>query len=151
MDWFSPTGKVSNKLVHLLRWTTFPGPTGQKFWLNGSRPYRCKIYHNYSKWRLNIYQIWADFLEDKFLVRHIQAMEEMGNLSLCVHVFWKIEENLDLLQSRPLVWATKSREVVLLRWMTIFKAYKSCFNNALKWRWKKKDQFKISFKKGFCF
>ena len=29
---------VSRKLVHLLRWTTFPGQTGRKFWLNGSRP-----------------------------------------------------------------------------------------------------------------
>ena len=25
MDRFGPTGKVSKKLVHLLRWTTFPG------------------------------------------------------------------------------------------------------------------------------
>ena len=80
MDQFGPTGKVLKKLVHLLRWTTFPGPTGWKFWLNGSHPYRCKIYHNYSKWCFNINQIWADFLEDEFLVRHIQ---EMGHLSLC--------------------------------------------------------------------
>ena len=35
MDRFGPTGKVSKKLVHLLRWTTF---RGRKFWLNGSRP-----------------------------------------------------------------------------------------------------------------
>ena len=29
MDRFGPTGKVSKKLVHLLRWTTFPvGPVG---------------------------------------------------------------------------------------------------------------------------
>ena len=26
-----PTGKVSKKLVHLLRWTTFPGRTGRNF------------------------------------------------------------------------------------------------------------------------
>ena len=31
MDWFSPTGKVSKKLVYLLRWTTFPGLTGRNF------------------------------------------------------------------------------------------------------------------------
>ena len=35
MDRFGPTGKVSKKLVHFLRWTTF---RGRKFWLNGSRP-----------------------------------------------------------------------------------------------------------------
>ena len=33
-------GKVSKKLVHLWRWTTFPGMTGWKFWLNGLRPLR---------------------------------------------------------------------------------------------------------------
>ena len=38
MDRFGPTAKVSKKLVHLLRWTTFPGRTARKFWLNGSRP-----------------------------------------------------------------------------------------------------------------
>ena len=31
--------KSFEKLVHLLRWTTFPGRTGRKFWLNGSRPW----------------------------------------------------------------------------------------------------------------
>ena len=34
MNRLGPTGKVSKNL----RWTTFPGRTGQKFWLNGSRP-----------------------------------------------------------------------------------------------------------------
>ena len=29
MDLFSPTGKVSKKLVHFLRWTTFPGRIGR--------------------------------------------------------------------------------------------------------------------------
>ena len=38
MDRFGPTGKVSKKLVHLLRWTTFPGRTGWKIWMNGPRP-----------------------------------------------------------------------------------------------------------------
>ena len=43
------------KLVHLfLRWTTFPGPTGRKFWLNGSRPlfkWHCHIIViNYGCW-----------------------------------------------------------------------------------------------------
>ena len=28
---FGPTGKVSKKRVHLLRWTTFPGRTGWNF------------------------------------------------------------------------------------------------------------------------
>ena len=31
IDRFGPTGKVSKKLVHLLRWTTFPGRTGRNF------------------------------------------------------------------------------------------------------------------------
>ena len=39
MDRLGPTGKVSKKRVHLLRWTTFPGRTGRsdrlEFWLNG--------------------------------------------------------------------------------------------------------------------
>ena len=38
MDRFGPTAQVSKKLVHLLRWSSFPGRTGRKFWLNGSRP-----------------------------------------------------------------------------------------------------------------
>ena len=31
MDRFGPTGKVSKKLVHLLRWSSFPGRTGWNF------------------------------------------------------------------------------------------------------------------------
>ena len=31
MDRFGPTGKVSKKRVHLLRWTTFPGRAGWNF------------------------------------------------------------------------------------------------------------------------
>ena len=31
MDRFGPTGKVSKKRVHFLRWTTFPGQTGWNF------------------------------------------------------------------------------------------------------------------------
>ena len=35
MDRFGPTGKVSEKRVHLLRWTTFPGRTGWNFvWMD---------------------------------------------------------------------------------------------------------------------
>ena len=35
MDRFGPTGKVSKKRVHLLRWTTFPCRTGWNFgWMN---------------------------------------------------------------------------------------------------------------------
>ena len=35
MDRFGPTGKVSKKLVHLLRWTIFPGRTGRDFgWMD---------------------------------------------------------------------------------------------------------------------
>ena len=29
--WIDSVGKVSKKLVHLLRWTTFPGRTGRNF------------------------------------------------------------------------------------------------------------------------
>ena len=38
MDRFGPTGKVSKKRVHLLRWSSFPGRNRLEFWLNGSRP-----------------------------------------------------------------------------------------------------------------
>ena len=39
MDRFGPTEKVSKKLVHLLRWTTFPGRTGLNFgWID---PVQC--------------------------------------------------------------------------------------------------------------
>ena len=31
MDGFGPTGKVSKKLVHLLRWSSFAGRTGVNF------------------------------------------------------------------------------------------------------------------------
>ena len=31
MDRFGPTGRVSKKRVHLLRWSSFPGPTGWNF------------------------------------------------------------------------------------------------------------------------
>ena len=31
MDRFGPTGKVSKKQVHLLRWSSFPGRTGLNF------------------------------------------------------------------------------------------------------------------------
>ena len=31
MDRFGPTGKVSKKRVHLLRWSSFPGRTGLNF------------------------------------------------------------------------------------------------------------------------
>ena len=35
MDRFGPTGNVSKKRVHLLRWTTFPGRTGWNFdWMD---------------------------------------------------------------------------------------------------------------------
>ena len=35
MDRFGPTGKVSRKRVHVLRWTTFPGLTGWNFgWMD---------------------------------------------------------------------------------------------------------------------
>ena len=38
MDRFGPTGKVSKKLVHLLRWTSFFLWDQSEFWWNGSRP-----------------------------------------------------------------------------------------------------------------
>ena len=35
MDRLGPTGKVSKKRVHLLRWTNFPGRTGWNFgWMD---------------------------------------------------------------------------------------------------------------------
>ena len=38
MDRFCPTGKVSKKQVHLLRWSSFPGRTGLNFgWMDRAR------------------------------------------------------------------------------------------------------------------
>ena len=38
MDLFCPTGKVSKKRVHLLRWTPFPGWTGWNFcWMDRAK------------------------------------------------------------------------------------------------------------------
>ena len=38
MDRFGPTGKVSKKRVHLLRWSSFPGRTGWNFgWMDRAR------------------------------------------------------------------------------------------------------------------
>ena len=45
MDRFGPTGKVSKKLVHILRWTTFPGRTGRNFgWMD-------RVSSSADKWR----------------------------------------------------------------------------------------------------
>ena len=42
MDQFGPTGKVSEKLAHLVRWTSFPGWTGQNFgWMDRALYSRC--------------------------------------------------------------------------------------------------------------
>ena len=38
MDRIGPTGKVSKKRVHLLRWATFPGRTGLNFGLMDRAP-----------------------------------------------------------------------------------------------------------------
>ena len=52
MDRFGPTGKVSKKLVHLLRWTTFPGRTGRNFcWMDRARgPPQNPFFRNFSGW-----------------------------------------------------------------------------------------------------
>ena len=43
MDRFGPTGKVSKKLVHLLRWTTSPGQTGLNFgWMDRAHEFNTK-------------------------------------------------------------------------------------------------------------
>ena len=39
MDRFGPTGKVSKKRVHLLRWSSFPGRTGLNFGWMDRAPY----------------------------------------------------------------------------------------------------------------
>ena len=50
MDRFGPTGKVSKKRVHLLRWTTFRGRTGWNFaeWI---APH-CIFIREDRKWRV---------------------------------------------------------------------------------------------------
>ena len=42
MDRFGPTGKVSKKQVHLLRWSSFPGRTGWNFgWMDRAHCHAC--------------------------------------------------------------------------------------------------------------
>ena len=50
MDRFHPTRKVSKKVVHLLRWTTFPGRPGQNFgWMDRAPSLEyCMISFNYA-------------------------------------------------------------------------------------------------------
>ena len=45
MDRFGPTGKVSKKRVHLLRWTTFSGRTGWNFcWMDRAQQYTVTLF-----------------------------------------------------------------------------------------------------------
>ena len=44
VDRFGPTGKVSKKLVHLLRWSSFPGRTVLNFgWMDRAHVFRKEI------------------------------------------------------------------------------------------------------------
>ena len=46
MDRFGPAWKVSKKLVHLLRWTRFPGRTGWNFgWMDRARSVQCGTFY----------------------------------------------------------------------------------------------------------
>ena len=52
MDRFGPTGKVSKKRVHLLRWTTFPGRTGWNFGWMDRAPYFSPYFYPFPQKRL---------------------------------------------------------------------------------------------------
>ena len=53
MDRFGPTGKVSKKRVHLLRWTTFPGRTGWNFvWMDRAPRFKNILSHSLENSRL---------------------------------------------------------------------------------------------------
>ena len=78
MDRFGPTGKVSKKLVHLLRWSSFPGRTGWNFgWMDRAHNLQvemrlkisfvlgCSIFRVYIAWYCNSSRIQSDSLIDK--------------------------------------------------------------------------------------
>ena len=60
MDRFGPTGKVSKKQVHLLRWSSFPGRTGLNFgWMDRalSEGYsRAKLCIDYFSWTWELFK-----------------------------------------------------------------------------------------------
>ena len=61
MDRFGPTGKVSKKPVHLLRWSSFPGRTGLNFgWMDCAQD------------KSNIKKMWVTFsCQQRFVEEHI--------------------------------------------------------------------------------
>ena len=85
--------KSFEKLVPLLRWTTFSGRTGRKFWLNGSRPPFCIRYvrSNYPLLPATANSHWLNFNAScqqavnqcfQQVIRDIPYQDEFLNLSL---------------------------------------------------------------------
>ena len=113
MDQFGPTGKVLKKLVHLLRWTTFPGPTGRKFWLNMDRVHivvrfitiilsdgLTSIRSGRISWRMNFY--WD-------ISKQWKKREICRCVFTCFEKLEEIDKNLDLLQVN-LLFERRGRE-----------------------------------------
>ena len=74
---FGPTGKVSKKRVHLLRWTTFPSRTSWNFgWMDRAHlllrfSQTCEFWSSKANWRLRFSLpsiILTDRLENKTLL-----------------------------------------------------------------------------------
>ena len=93
MDRFGPTGKVSKKRVHLLRWTNFPGRTGWNFgWMDRATEIQYQrgiqnprrswtilfgIIHYISLHCLSLHTLW------------IQWVVTLGSLSACAFTgYW---------------------------------------------------------------
>ena len=74
MDRFGPTGKVSKKRVHLLRWTTFPGRTGWNFgWMD-----RARRFLNLALLDIAILEIWLAWfyiLSSWFMSYYTRALQ----------------------------------------------------------------------------
>ena len=82
MDQFGPTGKVSKKLVYLLRWTTFSRSNGSVFWLNGLRPETFTQLNMDCHWlilgHVALTKIKCIPIRSGYITAHNQSMVESG-------------------------------------------------------------------------
>ena len=78
MDRFGPTGKVSKKRVHLLRWTTFPGRAGWNFgWMDCAKnKENCKF-----RWPLRKHAVKTVFLWLVHFDPLVKKMSDTNHLS----------------------------------------------------------------------
>ena len=115
MDRYGPTGKVSKKLVHLLRWSSFPGRTGlidpfdhsdsfsfpvltvrtslmlttRKMAAPAASVYRCSFCHNFCESLENLLSHERKAITGKCLVNLFVAFAKKNHLrikSVCIRV-----------------------------------------------------------------